>query len=99
MGLTLAQGCRENGIDFEIAEKDEHGKRAQGWAITLHVSLRRKGDKKGLAVNELVMVMVVMLMGPLMGSLIDERFFTSRVGSWQVSGKGVKEQLANQTTI
>lgn len=39
VGLTLAQGCRENGIDFEIVERDETGKRSQGWAITLHVSL------------------------------------------------------------
>ncbi|ESZ92454.1 hypothetical protein SBOR_7171 [Sclerotinia borealis F-4128] len=38
VGLTLAQGCRENGIEFEIVERDESGKRAQGWAITLHVS-------------------------------------------------------------
>lgn len=38
VGLTLAQGCRENGIEFEIVERDETGKRAQGWAITLHVS-------------------------------------------------------------
>ncbi|KAI9643624.1 hypothetical protein NHQ30_008246 [Ciborinia camelliae] len=39
VGLTLAQGCRENGIEFEIVERDERGKRAQGWAITLHAAV------------------------------------------------------------
>lgn len=81
MGLTLAQGCRENDIEFEIVEKDEHGKRAQGWAITLHVSLRRKGDRKGLAVAELVTAL--MLMEPL----IDQWCFELGMGSWQYEGQ------------
>lgn len=36
-GLTLAQALRQQGVPFEIFERDEsdHG-RSQGWAIALH---------------------------------------------------------------
>ncbi|KAF7912158.1 uncharacterized protein EAF01_001179 [Botrytis porri] len=54
VGLTLAQGCRENGIEFEIVEKDEHGKRAQGWAITLHWCLRSLERTIGEKLSELI---------------------------------------------
>lgn len=40
VGLTIAQGCRENGIPFEIFERDLPGERTQGWALTLHWTLR-----------------------------------------------------------
>ncbi|KAM3072177.1 hypothetical protein ACMFMF_007570 [Clarireedia jacksonii] len=40
VGLTIAQGCRENGIPFEIFERDVPGERTQGWALTLHWTLR-----------------------------------------------------------
>lgn len=36
VGLTIAQGCRENGIPFEIFERDKGGSRSQGWALTFH---------------------------------------------------------------
>ncbi|KAF8855207.1 FAD/NAD(P)-binding domain-containing protein [Acephala macrosclerotiorum] len=36
VGLTIAQGCRENGIPFEIFERDEGGSKSQGWALTFH---------------------------------------------------------------
>ncbi|TVY13508.1 putative FAD-dependent monooxygenase [Lachnellula arida] len=40
VGLTIAQGCKRNGIPFTIFEKDEHRtSRPQGWAVTLHWSL------------------------------------------------------------
>ncbi|XXG94221.1 hypothetical protein Hte_000474 [Hypoxylon texense] len=36
-GLTLAQVFRNNGIPFEIFERDEHEvARAQGWSLTMH---------------------------------------------------------------
>ena len=40
VGLTIAQGCRENGIPFTIFERDQAGSRTQGWALTLHWCLR-----------------------------------------------------------
>ncbi|RDW76089.1 FAD protein [Coleophoma crateriformis] len=40
VGLTIAQGCLNNGIPFEIFERDQKGSRAQGWALTLHWCLR-----------------------------------------------------------
>lgn len=37
VGLTIAQGCLENGIPFTIFEKDDApDQRTQGWALTLH---------------------------------------------------------------
>ncbi|KAG4026286.1 hypothetical protein MFRU_042g00150 [Monilinia fructicola] len=54
VGLTLAQGCRENGIEFEIVERDETGKRAQGWAITLHWCLRSLERTIGERLSELI---------------------------------------------
>ncbi|APA14382.1 hypothetical protein SS1G_11784 [Sclerotinia sclerotiorum 1980 UF-70] len=54
VGLTLAQGCRENGIEFEIVERDEKGKRAQGWAITLHWCLRSLERTIGEKLSELI---------------------------------------------
>ncbi|KAB8293043.1 hypothetical protein EYC80_007405 [Monilinia laxa] len=54
VGLTLAQGCRENGIEFEIVERDETGKRAQGWAITLHWCLRSLERTIGKRLSELI---------------------------------------------
>jgi glycine/D-amino acid oxidase-like deaminating enzyme len=45
VGLTIAQGCRRQGIPFTIFEGDESREsRPQGWAVTLHWcldSLRR----------------------------------------------------------
>jgi 2-polyprenyl-6-methoxyphenol hydroxylase-like FAD-dependent oxidoreductase len=40
VGLTLAQGCREAGIPFQIFEKlDASSENSQGWGLTLHWSL------------------------------------------------------------
>jgi 2-polyprenyl-6-methoxyphenol hydroxylase-like FAD-dependent oxidoreductase len=40
VGLTLAQGCREVGIPFQIYEQQEAStERNQGWVLTLHWSL------------------------------------------------------------
>jgi hypothetical protein len=40
VGLTLAQGCREAGIPFQIFEKlDAPSENNQGWGLTLHWSL------------------------------------------------------------
>jgi len=40
-GLTLAQGCREAGIPFEIYEQLElSSTRSEGWAFSLHWSLK-----------------------------------------------------------
>lgn len=36
VGLTIAQGCRENGIPYTLFERDTEGSRSQGWALTLH---------------------------------------------------------------
>lgn len=37
VGLTIAQGCRENGIPYTLFERDESKtSRSQGWALTLH---------------------------------------------------------------
>ena len=39
-GLTIAQGCREAGIPFQIFEQhDASSERSQGWGLTLHWSL------------------------------------------------------------
>ncbi|TVY82359.1 putative FAD-dependent monooxygenase [Lachnellula suecica] len=41
VGLTLAQGCREAGILFQIFEKlDASSEKSQGWGLSLHWSLR-----------------------------------------------------------
>jgi len=40
VGLTLAQGCRNAGIPFEIYEQlPESSERSQGWGLSLHWSL------------------------------------------------------------
>lgn len=40
VGLTLAQGCREAGIPFQIFEShDASSEKSQGWGLTLHWSL------------------------------------------------------------
>jgi 2-polyprenyl-6-methoxyphenol hydroxylase-like FAD-dependent oxidoreductase len=40
VGLTLAQGCRQAGIPFEIFESHEvSSEKSQGWGLTLHWSL------------------------------------------------------------
>ncbi|OTB09713.1 hypothetical protein K445DRAFT_71787 [Daldinia sp. EC12] len=36
VGLTIAQGCRENGIPYTVFEKSIEGNLRQGWALTLH---------------------------------------------------------------
>lgn len=37
VGLTLAQGCREAGIPFEIFEShDVSSEKSQGWGLSLH---------------------------------------------------------------
>ncbi|KAI4864445.1 hypothetical protein F4820DRAFT_334105 [Hypoxylon rubiginosum] len=36
VGLTIAQGCRENGIPYTVFERDVEDGRSQGWALTLH---------------------------------------------------------------
>ncbi|KAI1396618.1 FAD/NAD(P)-binding domain-containing protein [Hypoxylon fuscum] len=36
VGLTIAQGCRENGIRYTVFEQGTQGDRSQGWALTLH---------------------------------------------------------------
>ncbi|KAH6649186.1 hypothetical protein BKA67DRAFT_521779 [Truncatella angustata] len=36
VGLTIAQGCRENGIPYTVFEKDIDENRRHGWALTLH---------------------------------------------------------------
>ncbi|KAI0381231.1 FAD/NAD(P)-binding domain-containing protein [Hypomontagnella monticulosa] len=36
VGLTIAQGCRENNIPYMVFERDTEGSRSQGWALTLH---------------------------------------------------------------
>ncbi|KAH8646774.1 hypothetical protein BX600DRAFT_155724 [Xylariales sp. PMI_506] len=40
VGLTIAQGCRENGIPYTVYERDLEGERSQGWSITLHWCLQ-----------------------------------------------------------
>jgi 2-polyprenyl-6-methoxyphenol hydroxylase-like FAD-dependent oxidoreductase len=41
VGLTLAQGCREAGIPFQIFEQNEEkSKRNEGWGLSLHWSLK-----------------------------------------------------------
>lgn len=40
VGLTIAQGCKKNGIPFTIFERDpDRTSKSQGWALTLHWSL------------------------------------------------------------
>ncbi|KAI1075421.1 hypothetical protein F5B20DRAFT_388840 [Whalleya microplaca] len=36
VGLTIAQGCRANGISYAIFERDTEASRTQGWGLTLH---------------------------------------------------------------
>ncbi|KAI1463491.1 FAD/NAD(P)-binding domain-containing protein [Daldinia caldariorum] len=36
VGLTIAQGCRENNIPYTVFEKSTEGNLRQGWALTLH---------------------------------------------------------------
>lgn len=36
VGLTIAQGCRENGIPYTVFERDTNESRRHGWALTLH---------------------------------------------------------------
>jgi len=37
VGLTLAQGCRQNGIRYTLFERDERkDERPQGWSLLLH---------------------------------------------------------------
>ncbi|KAI1371570.1 FAD/NAD(P)-binding domain-containing protein [Hypoxylon crocopeplum] len=36
VGLTIAQGCRENGVPYTVFERDTEGSRRQGWGLTLH---------------------------------------------------------------
>ncbi|KAH7028760.1 uncharacterized protein B0I36DRAFT_246123 [Microdochium trichocladiopsis] len=36
VGLTIAQGCRENDIPYTIFERDTPESRRHGWALTLH---------------------------------------------------------------
>jgi 2-polyprenyl-6-methoxyphenol hydroxylase-like FAD-dependent oxidoreductase len=41
VGLTIAQGCRQRGIPFTIFEGvPDRSSRSEGWALTLHWSLR-----------------------------------------------------------
>ena len=41
VGLTIAQGCRQHGIPFTIFEQvPDRNSRSEGWALTLHWSLR-----------------------------------------------------------
>ncbi|KAI1773839.1 FAD/NAD(P)-binding domain-containing protein [Hypoxylon cercidicola] len=51
VGLTIAQGCRENGISYRVFERDMEDDRRQGWALTLHWCLnslkRTIGPKAG----------------------------------------------------
>ncbi|OTA89349.1 hypothetical protein M434DRAFT_398589 [Hypoxylon sp. CO27-5] len=36
VGLTIAQGCRENDIPYTVFEKDTEETRRHGWSLTLH---------------------------------------------------------------
>lgn len=36
VGLTIAQGCRENDIPYTVLEKDTEETRRHGWSLTLH---------------------------------------------------------------
>jgi hypothetical protein len=40
-GLTLAQGCRNAGLPFQIFERyEESSERSQGWGLSIHWGLR-----------------------------------------------------------
>jgi hypothetical protein len=52
VGLTLAQGCREAGIPFQIFEQhDESSARSQRWGLSLHWSLKSLERTIGLALQ------------------------------------------------
>ncbi|KAI1098461.1 FAD/NAD(P)-binding domain-containing protein [Jackrogersella minutella] len=36
VGLTIAQGCRENNIPYTVFESETEGTRRHGWCLTLH---------------------------------------------------------------
>ncbi|KAI1385133.1 FAD/NAD(P)-binding domain-containing protein [Hypoxylon trugodes] len=58
VGLTIAQGCRENNIPYTVFEKDVEGTRTQGWALTLHWCLdalnRTIGTEKATRIPDAV---------------------------------------------
>lgn len=66
VGLTIAQGCRQHNIPFTIFERDERqNSRSQGWALTLHWSLRSLRRTIGPELSEQL---------PSVSSPLSERF-------------------------